>query len=160
MYQNKNMEKNLLTSSIEKVMIIRSQWLFKNCRSEFKVKNNLREVSNCRSAWDGSLKSKILEVGKVKNLLEKFSCKMSSWKVEIWILIFLLLMTYLVGRAPRPLQKVFKNTSGCFIQMFYNYAWNNKRREKQPNSWYIWCTLHVRFAILSSFMEKEASSLL
>ena len=78
MYQNKNMEKNLLTSSIEKVMIIRSQRLFKNCRSEFKVKNNLREVSNCRSAWDGSLKSTILEVGKVKNLLEKFSCKMSS----------------------------------------------------------------------------------
>ena len=31
-------------------------------------------------------------------------------------------MTYLIGRAPRPLQKVFKNTSECFIQMFNNYA--------------------------------------
>ena len=31
-------------------------------------------------------------------------------------------MTYLVGHAPRPLQKVFKNTSECFIQMFYNYG--------------------------------------
>ena len=31
-------------------------------------------------------------------------------------------MTYLIGRAPRPLQKVFKNTLECFIQMFNNYA--------------------------------------
>ena len=31
-------------------------------------------------------------------------------------------MTYLICRAPRPLQKAFKNTSECFIQMFYNYG--------------------------------------
>ena len=31
-------------------------------------------------------------------------------------------MTNLIGRDPRPLQKVFKNTSECFIQMFNNYA--------------------------------------
>ena len=32
-------------------------------------------------------------------------------------------MIFPIGRAPRPLQRFFKNASECFVQIFYNYAW-------------------------------------
>ena len=32
-------------------------------------------------------------------------------------------MIFPIGRAPQPLQRFFKNTSECFVQIFYNYAW-------------------------------------
>ena len=39
-------------------------------------------------------------------------------------------MTFPIGRAPRPLQRFFKNTSECFVQIFYNYAWTETIKGK------------------------------
>ena len=39
-------------------------------------------------------------------------------------------MTCPIGRAPRPLQRFFKNTSECFVQIFYNYAWTETIKGK------------------------------
>ena len=67
-------------------------------------------------------------------------------------------MTYLIGRAPRPLQKVFKNTLECFIQMFNNCACietiKGEQNSQIPD---IYDALFMFFfAILSSFMKKRS----
>ena len=69
-------------------------------------------------------------------------------------------MTYLIGRAPRPLQKVFKNTSECFIQMFNNYACietiKGEQNSQIPDIYDALYMFFFFFAILSSFMEKRS----
>ena len=42
-------------------------------------------------------------------------------------------MIFPIGRAPRPLQRFFKNTSECFVQIFYNYAWIETIKGKKNN---------------------------
>ena len=67
-------------------------------------------------------------------------------------------MTNLIGRDPRPLQKVFKNTSECFIQMFNNYACVETIKGEQNSQIpgiYDALYMFFFFAILSSFMEKK-----
>ena len=73
-------------------------------------------------------------------------------------------MTYLIGRAPRPLQKVFKNTSECFIQMFNNYACietiKGEQNSQIPD---IYDALYMFFFFLQYCLllwKKEASSIL
>ena len=72
-------------------------------------------------------------------------------------------MTYLIGRAPRPLQKVFKNTLECFIQMFNNYACietiKGEQNSQIPD---IYDALYMFFFLQYCLLlwKKEASSIL
>ena len=71
-------------------------------------------------------------------------------------------MTYLIGRAPRPLQKVFKNTSECFIQIFNNYACietiKGEQNSQIPDIYDALYIFFLQYCLL--LWKKEASSIL
>ena len=71
-------------------------------------------------------------------------------------------MTYLIGRAPRPLQKVFKNTLECFIQMFNNYACietiKGEQNSQIPDIYDALYMFFLQYCLL--LWKKEASSIL